>query len=312
MWFQMSLRPDAGRRQPTLPHFDFVRGEWFGRGLAIRFKWRGRELDKACLRVNSSTHSSDMPAPSSIAKSIQAFRTFVTSGGDGSAEQRSPYSLCLDLFRIPERILENEETLDAVLALAPEIEAYRGKGSRTLQRAYDQHLGGLLFHTRLKAFEASPTPGLFLEETEAATRPAPPPFWAKKLSDYFFERVQGKPARSLHAAGLRSSAWFILGELSGIYRRSEPFSLALKTAADKRRADEEREGAIQFLAAYWAHEDPDKATVDLLESLRQDPPNRSFLVTVLEAQIELGLNDEMGALFDVEGWDDEEDEGEEE
>ncbi|HQZ28746.1 MAG: hypothetical protein KBF76_11650 [Verrucomicrobiales bacterium] len=84
-------------------------------------------------------------------------------------------------------------------------------------------------------------------------------------------------------------------------------TLALEIAADKRRHDEEREGAIRFLADYWADEDPDKATIDLLESLRMKPTNRSFLVTVLQAHIELGLNDEMGALFDVGEWDDAED-----
>lgn len=42
------------------------------------------------------------------------------------------------------------------------------------------------------------------------------------------------------------------------------------------------------------------------------PPNRSFLVSVLQAQIELGLNNELGALRDVDDWDDAEDEGEEE
>jgi hypothetical protein len=103
-----------------------------------------------------------------------------------------------------------------------------------------------------------------------------------------------------------------LGELFHFCRRPAHLPLALETAADKRRLEVEREGAIQFLAAYWADEDPDKATIDLLEDLRKNPPNRDFLVTVLQARIELGLDDEMTALFDVEDWDDAEDEGEEE
>lgn len=253
-----------------------------------------------------------MPVPSSIGKSIQTMRAFVASGGTKGTRTLSPYSLCRDLFRNPGGILECEETLDAVLALAREIEVYRGKGSQILQREFDDHLGGLLYHAEFETFEAAPEPDLFPVDREPTLPPAATPFWAEKLSDYFFERVQGKPARSLHTAVLKSNAWSILGELSGIYRRSEPLSLALRTAADKRRADEEREGAIRFLAAYWAQEDPDKATVDLLESLRQDPPNRSFLVTVLQVRIDLGLSDEMEALLEVEDWDDEEDEGEEE
>ena len=239
-------------------------------------------------------------------------RAFIASGGAKGKRALSPYPLCRDLFRNPRRILECEETLDAVLALAPEIEAYRGKGSQILQREFDDQLGGLLYHAELETFEAAPEPDLFPADREPAPPPAATPFWAEKLSDYFFERVQGKPTRSLHAAGLRSNAWSILGELSPFCRRSEPLPLALETAADRRKPDEEREGAIRFLSAYWAHEDPDKATVDLLESLRQDPPNRSFLVTVLQARIDLGLSDEMEALLEVEDWDDEDAEDEDE
>jgi hypothetical protein len=253
-----------------------------------------------------------MPVPPSIRKSIQAIRTFLASGGSEVARNSSPYLLYHDLFRNPGRLLESEETLDALLALAPEIEAYRGKGSQILQKGYNRSLGGLLFHARLEALEASPAPDLFSIVSESPVAPAAPPYWSEKLSDYFLERVRGTPVRSMHAAGLRSGAWLILGELSRICRRPGHLALALETAADKRKPDAEREGAIQFLAAYWADEDPDKSTTDLLEDLRKDPPNRDFLVTVLQARIELGLDDEMTALFDVEDWDDAEDDGEEE
>lgn len=72
--------------------------------------------------------------------------------------------------------------------------------------------------------------------------------------------------------------------------------------------DPEREGAIQFLAAYWNEDDPDKATAELLADLEKEPANRGFLVTVLQTQIELGLNDEFGALCAVDDWDDAEEE----
>lgn len=111
---------------------------------------------------------------------------------------------------------------------------------------------------------------------------------------------------------MKSNVRMTLGELFHFCRRPAHLALALETAADKRRPDGEREGAIQFLPAYWAYEDPDKATADLLEDLRKNPPNRDFLVTVLQARIELGLDEAMTALFDAEDWDDAEDDGEEE
>lgn len=255
--------------------------------------------------------SNAMAVPPSIRKSIQSIRAFIASGGGEKTRDLSPYVVCHPLFRDPGRILENEETLDAVLELVPEIEAYRGKGSQILQKDFHRGLGGLVFHGRSESFEAPPEPDLFSTGSELPDPPSPPPFWAEKLSDYFFEQVRGKPARSYLAARMRFDAWLTLGELCDFCRRSAYLSSAIEVAADKRRPDAERDGAIQFLAAYWADEDPDKATIDLLESLREDPPNRDFLVTVLQAQIELGLNDEMGALFDVEGWDDAEYEGEE-
>ena len=92
-------------------------------------------------------------------------------------------------------------------------------------------------------------------------------------------------------------------------RRPEFLAYALETAADLRSPEVEREGAIQFMVDYWGEEDPDEATAALLGQLGADPPSRCFLVTVLQAQIELGLNDEIGAIFAVDAWDDAEDEG---
>jgi len=253
-----------------------------------------------------------MPVPLSLRKSIQALREFIDLGGGGRAKGLSPYRLILDLFREPARILEDAESLDAVLALAPEIEAYRGKGSQILQRVFNESLGSLLFHARPKATGSS-SAELFPPDPEIPNSGGASPEWAERLSEHFFARVQGKPARTRHAAGLRGSAWLALGELSRFLRRPEHLHLALETAASIRNSAEERESAVQFLVDYWAEEDPDEATVGLLERLRKNPPNRDFLVTILQAQIDLGLNDEFGALMEVDDWDEEDgDEGGEE
>jgi hypothetical protein len=253
-----------------------------------------------------------MPVPPSIRNSIQAIRQFIAAGGGKSITDLSPYRLVDHLFQNPGRILDDAETLDAVLTLAPEIDAYRGKGSQVMYRDFNARIGGLVFHARLEASEPPPSADLFSETTDLPGPAAEEPYWVAKLSDYFFPRVQGKPVRSQLAGRVRSEAWAALGDLCDFRRLPDHLSQALKTAADERRSDEEREGAIQFLVSYWADEDPDEATVGLLEKLRKNPPNRSFLVSVLQAQIELGLNDEFGALCDVDDWDDAEDEGEEE
>ena len=213
-----------------------------------------------------------MPVPPPIRKSIQAIRQFIAAGGGKSATDHSPYHLVDHLFRNPGQIIDEAETLDAVLALAPEIEAYRGKGSQVMCRDFNARIGGLIFHARLEAFESAPSADLFSETTDPPGPVGESPCWVTKLSDYFFARVQGKPVRSQLAGQVRYGAWLVLGELCDFRRRPEHLSQAPKTAADERNPDEEREGAIQFLVSYWADEDPDEATVDLLEKLRKNPP----------------------------------------
>lgn len=235
-----------------------------------------------------------MPVPPSISKTIGAIRNFMDSGAGRKGADLNFYLLIDQLFRKPAWIVGDLDTLDAVLALAPEIDAYRGKGSQIAAREFHQRLTGLIFHAR-ENFSGQENP----DEARA---------WFDKLSAHFFPRVQGPPVRSQHAGRLRAVAWFALGELSSIDPQPEHLAHALKVAADPRGADVEREGAIQFLATYWSGNDPDPATADLLDALAKNPANREFLVTVLQTQIELGLNDEFGALCAVDDWDDAEEE----
>lgn len=99
-------------------------------------------------------------------------------------------------------------------------------------------------------------------------------------------------------------AWDTLGKLADILRRPELHAHALKVAEDPRASIEERTAAVNFLPEYWGGDDPDGATVTLLEKLEKDPPDRDFLVTVLQARIELGLGDEFGAMSAIDDWDD--------
>ena len=75
-------------------------------------------------------------------------------------------------------------------------------------------------------------------------------------------------------------------------------------AADTRAATYERQAAIGFLVEYWESDDPDEATATLLRKLEKEPPDCTFLVTVLQAQIDLGLNNEFGDLAAVDDLED--------
>lgn len=78
--------------------------------------------------------------------------------------------------------------------------------------------------------------------------------------------------------------------------------------SDRIVADAEPLGEVLALApevaAYWAGDEPDEATVELLRELESDPASRRMLVGVMQAQIELGLNDGFGAMLVVEDWED--------
>jgi hypothetical protein len=74
--------------------------------------------------------------------------------------------------------------------------------------------------------------------------------------------------------------------------------------ADYRASIGERTAAVGFLPEYWSGDDCDEATASLLDALTDNPPDRDFLVGVMQARIELGLEDEFGALCAVDDWDD--------
>lgn len=245
-----------------------------------------------------------MPIPPATLKKIQAIRRFISPGGAGKSSDPELHTLIDNLFQKPARIVSDEETLDAVLALAVEFEGYRGKGSQYGIREFYERLSALIYLGSKNLPAAEKGGKSFPSEIPASPLPGTAIPWHEKLGYYFFQRVQGPPVRSQHAARLRAVAWFALGRLSKITNHSEHLAHALIVAADPKAADVEREAAIMFLAEYWNGEDPDQATAELLWKLEENPPCRSFLVTVLQAQIDLGLNDEIGALFAVGDWDD--------
>jgi len=116
--------------------------------------------------------------------------------------------------------------------------------------------------------------------------------------------VQGPPSRSRHTSLLKAEAWERLARCWHLIHDPEIVRLAVKTATDHRAGLPERNVAIDFLSQTGTEDGAPPEVADALESVVDDPPDRDTLVSALQAQIELGLDDKLGALFAVEHWDD--------
>lgn len=208
------------------------------------------------------------------------------------------------LFQKGERLVANAETLGEVLALAPEVEAYRGKGSQSAASEFAHRTAGLARRLRTRLPPSEKDPGLFPKEDEVPEDAEDVRKCLDLLIEHFFERVRGPRVRSRHAAYLRALAWQGLEWTTEFCRRPEHLAHALEVAADPQASDEERGAAVQFLTAYWAEAEPDEATVELLRDLESEPGSRRMLVGVMKAQIDLGMNDGIGVMFAMEDWKD--------
>ncbi len=244
----------------------------------------GNEALGLALRERGATvNPCAMPLPDPVQKSVKTIRDFIaSSGGAGRGGASVAYRLMRQLFEHSGEILEDAETLDAVLALGPEIDSYRGKGSQAMQADYSRFLAELLDYAELEFSPTAPR-GLPPSANEAPGAERTPPPWAEKLSDHFLAKLGEKPGKSRLAGKLRADAWSALGGLSHFMRRSEHLDLALAAASSAANPIDEREAAVGFLLDYWADGEPDEATVALLDRLSQKPPSRSLLVAVREA-----------------------------
>lgn len=220
-------------------------------------------------------------------------------------EAQELYFAVSELLQKGERLVADAETLGEVLALAPEVEAYRGKGSQSGAWEFASSVARLSYRAKERLPPSKKDPDSFPKEDELSAAAGDALKCLCMLSDHFFERVRGPRVRSRHVAKLRALAWQGLGRITGICRRPEHLAHALTVAANPRAADYEREAAVDFLVEYWGADAPDKATVQVLRELESEAVSRRMLVGVMQAQINLGLNDEFGALIAVEDWDEE-------
>lgn len=243
-----------------------------------------------------------MPAAPSVLRAIGAIRKIIGSPATKDADFEL-YAAMSALLQKSEKIAGDAETLAAVLAFAPEIEEFRGKGSQSAARDFSRQIGYLVSLVKQQLPRPTRTHDLFPQD-EAPPPPGDVVECLEMLANHAFSRTQGPPVQSRHAGQLRAAAWEALAKSSDLIRRPEHLARAIKVAADTRAYTDERQAAIGFLVSYWEGDDPDKTTAGLMWKLEESPPDRTFLLTVLQAQVDLGLNDGFGAMFAVEDWED--------
>ena len=249
-----------------------------------------------------------MPVAPSILKAIPVVRKAMTSPDTKDRHEIGLYRALRKLFLYSDEIAANLESIEALLALAPEIEGFRGKGSQMAANEFARSVSSLTYRVKERLPPSEITPDQFIKEAEIPSSAKDVIDCLETLAAYAFSRTKGPPVRSRHAGELRAIAWKSLKRITEILRRPEHLAHSLKVAADNRASIEERTAAVGFLSEYWGSEDPDESTTNLLLELEKNSSDRSLLVTVLQVQIDLGLGDELGALFTVGDWDDNEEE----
>jgi hypothetical protein len=216
-------------------------------------------------------------------------------------------SLSLAIIRLgqgSQQILGDNELLTDILLLVGEVIAYRGRGNQYAASNISQLLSYMLGELVAELPEFETVFGAFADARKAVPSAASSWDALEKFAMRAESFARGPLARSLHVCALRGEAWYQLGLIAKIVRVPEYLALALDVARKQRAPDSERRAAIEFLPDYWGCDEPDQQTVDLLRALEEKPPSRSCLVGILQIQINFGLNDEFGALFAVDNWDD--------
>ena len=197
--------------------------------------------------------------------------------------------------------------LAEVLELHEAILSYRGKGCQTAELnmsrllCYLAMLIGDQFPKDEKPdgdlFPTTPKPVPKLEET----------IWWESIQRLISQAksfVQGAPSRSQHVSRLRADAWDRLGDMCQIVHDPEIRELALKTAQNTRSTSSERQAAVALLPRFVGEDEPDEEIVNTLDELAAKPTDRSLLRAVLQAQIDLGLESELGAMCGQDDWSD--------
>ncbi len=248
-----------------------------------------------------------MPVKPSVLKTIATLRKFLANPPTNSHEE-IPFITALDrLRRQAEGLVGDPELLAEVLSFMSDIALYKGRGTQMA----NSELAQWLAHRVSNASHGFPEMDRPFDSF-AAARSEVPAFATvldglEQLSERAFECVRGSRSRSRHMSEMRGNAWNSLGDIAEmVVRNPAHYRHALVIAADKRVPPRERFAAIEFIVQYHGAEEASEETGELLRNLESHPPDRSFLVGVMQAQIDFGLNSEFGAMNAVGDWDDRE------
>ena len=211
---------------------------------------------------------------------------------------------CYNLQRQAKQIIEDPNLLDEVLQFAREISAFRGRGSQMIANDISRLFSSVIREAMERLLDVKCAFSSFHEARIMV--PSREAIWSvlEKTAGRATSCIQGPPSRSGHVSFLRAQGWRQLAAISEVVRELGWLELALQTAGNKKLRPDEREAAIEFLREFWNGDTPDAATESLLGDLEKDPPTRSFLVSVMQAQIDMGLSSEFAALNAVDRWDD--------
>jgi len=272
--------------------------------------WLGERFAGEAIQVqidapNAAVSPLRMAATPSARQSIHTIRELISSPPDKKASDGN--SLFFPIHHLGtrwEELVKDPSLMTEVLEVAEEILKFRGKGSQGGARHISQLFGLLVMRLVECLPEFDTTFGSFAEARNAI--PSASATWdaLEKFAARASACIQGPPSRSRHTDRLRSDAWMQLGTICGAVSDPTALALALEIAANPRLTANERENAVNFLPEFWGDDEPDESTKNLLTSLENEPPSRAFLITVLQAQIQLGLNDNLGAMFAADDWDD--------
>jgi len=191
-----------------------------------------------------------MPVAPSILKAIKAVRKEMISPDPKDRHQLGLYGALRKLFQKSDEIAANLESIEALLDLAPEIEAFRGKGSQMAANDFARSMSYLGCRVMERLPRSESTPDLFPKKTEVPSSAKDVIDCLERLADHAFPRTQGPPVRSRHAGELRAFAWNALKRISEVLHRPEHLAHAHKVAADKRASIAERTAAEEYLSDF--------------------------------------------------------------
>jgi len=216
-----------------------------------------------------------------LIRSIRAMTQRDKNSYDARQEQETRFSFYKKIHNLGEHVsvfAEEFSALDSLLSLAPDIEAYRGKGSQNLSADFVR----LLQYITDLAIGEIPTKKPNCPDAEITA-----PF--KRISSYALGQVVGKRVRSKRMADLRRDHWQILEDIAERVHVQEIIELARRVACDEKASTPERRGALSCLLSNCHADEADKETQSIIEQIRKSPPDRDFLFMILDAEVNLGI-----------------------